>query len=232
MVAFIYPPQWFYGKDLLIDLVSILTLSLVAFFSFRYYLINKNNRNYLYLTVSFLLIALAFACKILTYFTIYYHIIETKHIGALTLTYQTIKSSDILFFLGYLLYRFLTLIGLYALYLIYQKDHSKSTIFLIVYLLLISAYFSNNAYYLFNITSLMLLILISRAFFKNYTLRGSQPSRLIFYSFSIISISQVIFIFIKINSLLYVFAEIVQLIGYILLLFAFIQVLRNAKKKK
>ena len=91
MVKLIYSPQWFYGKDVIIDIVSICVLLLIAFFSINYYRIKKN-RNYLYFALSFIILASSFLIKILMNINIYYKIIETKQLGIITVIYQSVKS--------------------------------------------------------------------------------------------------------------------------------------------
>jgi len=61
---------------------------------------------------------------------------------------------------------------------------------------------------------------------KHYT------AKLLALSFGVIAGSQLIFVFVRINPLLYVIAESIQLIGYIMLLITFVMVLRYGKKKK
>ena len=232
MIQVVYTPQWFYGKDILIDIVSIFVLSLIAFFSVRYYKVDKKNKNYLYLALSFFLISLSFLFRILTNFTIYYKVLETKQIGLLTFTYHAVKLTNILFFVGFFLYRLLTLLGLYMLYSIYQKNQPKSNIFIVTYLILISTCFSQSAYYIFHATALMLLLFVTAQYYKNYTRNKDFTAKSLVSSFALITISQIFFMFVEVNTLLYVIAEFIQLFGYGILLFTFIKVLQNAKKKK
>ncbi|MBS3136751.1 hypothetical protein J4401_07405 [Candidatus Woesearchaeota archaeon] len=230
MIELVYSPNWFHGKDIIIDTVSIVVLSLIAFFSIRCYRIDKENKNYLYLAISFIVIAFSFLFSIITNFTIYYKSIETANLGFLTLTYQAMRSTDILFFIGYLMHRILMLSGLFMLYCIYDK-HSKSGMFLGLYLILVSTYFSRSAYYIFHLTMLVMLLIITLQYWKNYRKVMNKTSKWLFYGFSLITLSQIVFIFINTNPLLYVAAEIIQLLGYIGLLITFIKVLKDGKKK-
>lgn len=231
MIEVIYTPTWFHGHDIVIDIVSALVLFLIAFFSIKYYKINTKNKNYLFLASSYFLIGLSFLSKILTNFTLYYEVEETRHLGFVTLTYETLHSTNTLFFLGFLFYRILTLLGLYVLYSIYVKQPT-SNIFIIFYLILVLTYFSQSAYYIFYITSLLLLIFITHSYIKNSKKTRHYTAKLLAISFAIITASQLAFVFVKINPILYVIGELVQLIGYILLLITFILVLRYGKKTK
>lgn len=232
MVEIVYSPQWFYGKDIVIDLVSVVVLLLIAFFALKYYSIEKKNKNYRQLAISFFLLALAFAMKILTYFTIYYKAIETKSIGAFTLTFEAVKSSYLLIFVGEFFYHLITLIGLLMLYSIYKKKQCWSTMFIVVYLLFVITLFEQNIYYIFHLTCLILLVFITHQYYTNHVKNKKLPSMLLFYSFMIITLSQVLFIFIQVWDDLYAIAEIVQLVGYILLAVTFIMVLFYGKKTR
>src|SRR3989338_672756 len=231
MIQVVYTPQWFYSKDLLIDTVSAFVLLLIASFAVRYYKLNKKNKNYLYLAGSFFLIAMSFLFKILTNFTIYYKVFVTRHLGNYILTYPTIQVSNILFIVGYLLFRLLTLLGLYMLYSIYQKNQSKSNIYLIVFFILILTYFSELEYFIFHIVALALLALITLQYYKTYRKNKQPASKFVTASFAIIGVSQIFSIFVFYNNVYYVIAELIQLVGYLILLMTFIRVLRDAKKK-
>jgi hypothetical protein len=229
MLHIVYSPQWFYGKDIAIDLVSIFVLLLVAYFSINYYKIKKN-KNYLYLASSFGTIAIAFIFKILMNFKIYYHAIETKKIGFLTLTYRTVESSDTLFFLGFLLFQILTLLGLYMLYSLYHKQ-SKSNHLLIIALIIGLTYFSYSTYYIFHMASFMILTLILIQYLNNYIDKRYSSTIMMTISLGAITFSQVLFMLIGLNTTLYVAAEITQLFGYTGILATLIMVLKSGSKK-
>ena len=150
--------------------------------------------------------------------------------GFATFTYSAIQSSDVLFSVGFLVHRILMLFGLFLLYLLYSKTN-KTNIFLIVYLILISTYFSRSAYYVFHLTSLIFLVAITIQYWRNYRSIRHNSNKWLFYSFSLITLSQIIFVFIGITTHFYVVAESIQLLGYITLLIAFIKVLQDGKKK-
>ena len=225
-------PSWFYGKDILIDLVSMIVLLCIGYFSFQYHKLDKKRPGYSLFTVSFLLLSIAFIFKILTNFTIYYTATITQQIGIFTLTHQGVQSSDIFSVWGTLLFRTLTLLGFYLLYTHYYKKQERTTIIFVIYLLLITTYFSRIAYYIFHATLLLLLLYISYQQYQNYQRTKDKPAQMVFYSFITIALSQLTFIFMGTNQLYYVLAEMIQLIGYTLLLVSFLMVLHHGKKNK
>ncbi len=230
MFRILFSPKWFYGKDILIDIFSVLVLSLIAMFSIKYYKMDKSNKKYLWFAWSFILLAGSFVAKILTNFTIYYHTVNTKTIGLFTFTYNTVSVSNILFVSGFFMYIFFTLIGIIGLYLIYNKV-PKSSIFILLFLAAVITYFSSHDYFVFHLTSFMLLLIISLKYLEHYNNNEKRVSKILMISFFIITFSQFLFIFIGISEAFYVAAEIIQLTGYLLLLRTFIGVIKNGKKK-
>ena len=228
MLQLVYSPQWFYGKDIIIDVISIILLFLVSFASVRYYFM-KRNKNCMYLAVSFVTIAVSFMFKIMTNFTLYNHEIKTHTLGLLTITYQTTEVTGALFHVGFLLHRILSLLGFYLLYSLYQKPN-KTSHALAIFLLLVSAYFTESAYYIFHLTLLLILVLIAILYWPNIQ-RDNKSTILIAVSYITIAVSQLLFILVLVSTNFYVISEIVQLIGYAGLFSAFLMATRHGKKK-
>jgi hypothetical protein len=224
--------EWFYGKDIVIDIISTAVLILIAFFAFRYYRMDKNNKRFLYFVASFGLMAVAFIFKILTHFNIYYHTTQTKQIGAITLAYSTVKVSEIWIYCGFIGYWFLMLLGLYLLYSVYLKDQAKSSMLLIGYLLFIVSLYSTYEPHVFHITCLILLSIITFIYLGKYNEEKNRQTMGIAISFLIIALSQASFVFFIADSFFYEIGEIIQIVGYIILLFTFVKVLKHAKKKR
>lgn len=218
---------WFYQKDIFIDVFSSLVSLFILFYVIRYYRINKDEKYKLFI-ISFGLLTLSFIAKILTHFTIYYRTVGKIPTSPVTLT--VVQSSDILVFWGTLGYRILALIALYFLYLVYVEKHSKYTIFLTLYLLLVMGYHSSDAYYLFHVTLLLLFSMITWFIFKSYRKNKYVKTKLMGYSFLIITFSHAISMLLEVNPIFYIIAELIQLIGYLLLLVVFIRIIRNGKK--
>ncbi len=231
MIQLVFSPRWFYGKDILIDFFSIVILLMISLLAFRYYRINRRKKKHALLSLAFLVMALSFFFKILTNFTIYYKEIETKNLGFLTVTYSSIEHSHILFIVGFLLFRVFMLLGLLILYSIYEKNSSKKDVLILAYFIIISTYFGRSAYYLFHISTLPFLIIITNDYFVNYRKNKYPNSKRLAYSFAIITLSQVFFIFVELSPVIYVIAELIQLLGYALLFLTLIKVLKHGKKK-
>ena len=228
VVKLVYSPQWFFGKDILIDIVSIFVLLLIAFFSIKYYNIKKN-RNYIYLTLSFVILAASFLAKILINFNVYYKVIETQDLGVISAVYQGMKATHSIFITSFVIYWLSTLFGYYILYSIYQNQ-SLSNFLFGAYLISVSTYISYPDYRTFHLTLLVILSLITALHLKRYLNNKYLATKLLALSFGIITLSQIFFILIDWNINLYVTGELIQLVGYISLLFTFIMVLKYGRQ--
>ncbi|HLC47181.1 MAG TPA: hypothetical protein VJI75_05640 [Candidatus Nanoarchaeia archaeon] len=226
----VYSPHWFYGKDIAIDFVSIIVLLLIAFFSYQCYKTRKTCRNPLWLAVSFFLLALSFAAKILVNFTLYREVLRTESIGPFSMIYETMAASPVLFIAGFFAYRVLTLLGLYMLYSVYSERQSFTTKVLIMFFILMSTHLSYSSYYAFHVTALALLALTTYTYIQKMCECGMKTSLLLAFSYGLITLSQFFFIFIRAQESLYVIGEAVQLVGYLLLAFIFLRALYHGKK--
>lgn len=229
MVKLVYSPQWFYGKDILIDIVSIFILLLIAFFSIRYYNI-KRNKNYIYLTLSFVILAGSFLAKILINFNVYYKLIETQDLGIVSAVYQSMKATHSIFITSFVVYWLSMTFGYYILYSIYQNQ-SLSNFLFGTYLITAYTYIAYPDYRTFHITLFVILALITAIHLKRYLNNRYVATKLVTLSFGIITLSQIFFIFIDWNIYFYVIGELMQLIGYISLLFTFIMVLKYGRQE-
>jgi len=232
MVQLIYSPLWFRGKDIVIDIFSVVVVLLIAFFSMKCYKLNKKNKNYFFLAISYLLIAASFFFKILTNFTVYTKIIEKKKFLIITLIYETVKPNYLLSFMSSILQKSLMLLGLYTLYVVLDKNKSRLDHAMIIALLLIITHLSHIRHLFYYMTALVLLMVITLKYYYLFKKNKQKTTKMLVYSFSIIAFSQILFFFMFRYRIFYAIAEIVQLIGFIGLLVTFIVVLNIGKKKK
>jgi hypothetical protein len=219
--------EWFQFPSLVIDLFSFIVLLLISAVSLKYYKLNKNKKS-LYLSISFSFIAISFLFKLLTNAALFYDKFVTPSNAQIII--QTIRDYNIFSNLTFTIFAFFSLIGLYLLYKLYQGKQTYSNILLMSYFILISTYFSKSNYYIFHLTSLIFLISISSFYWKQYSKNNFINTKLLAYSFSIITTSQIFFIFTTFGKLFYLTGEIVQLGGYALLLLIITHIQKNGKK--
>ncbi len=223
-----FTPGWFSGADIIIDIVSVVVLTLLAIIAFQYYRCSNKKVEYLWFSVATAFLSVGFLAKIFTNFTLYQHVWATKQVGIHVFLYHGVRASESFIFATNLIYHILTLLGLYTLFSLYYKKQHLASVILTVFLLFVTVYFTHSAYYVFHLTSLLILLFILIHYYQ--TAQKDQLGKMIFRSFCIIALSQLLFIFLSFNNLLYPIAEVVQLIGYLLLLISIIMVRSYGRK--
>jgi hypothetical protein len=224
-------PDWFLGKDVIIDIFSFMVLLLFFVLSFKNYKLDKNKK-LLFLGIGFVMISLAQLATIMTKLVLYYDTTITSQIGQAIITYSAIHSIDIFYYLGFFFYRLLTLTGLYVIYkLPLEREHKKDFILSLFFIVVVS-FFSKNLDYLFRLTALILLIFITRNYYVVYTINKSKKTMLLVLAFGILACSQIMFVLANPGSFVAVVANIWELISYIILLTLIIRIIHHHGTKK
>lgn len=229
-MRFVLTPDWFIGKDVLIEGFSFLVLLIFFILCIRNYKLNKNKK-IMYLGVGFALIAVAQLATILTKFVLYYDFTFTKSIGQAVIQYNIVKTVDIFYKIGFFFHRLLTLMGLYVIYRLPIKHKSPGDFLLALYFILISAMFSSRMNYLFHSTALILLVLITNNYYKVYIKNRFLNTKILVIVFGMLGVSQLMFALSNMESV-YVAASIIALLSYIIMLILIVRILKHGKKKK
>ena len=223
-------PDWFLGKDVLIETFSFIVLLIFTVLALKYYKLNKN-RNIFYLGFGFGLIALAQLATIFTKLVLYYNIGPSQAIGQAIITSQIVSSVDIFYYTGFLFHRFLTLAGLYIIYRLPRERKSIGDYALVIYFIMVSALLSREFFYLFHLTAIIILILIVENYYRIYERNKFINTKILMIAFGILALSQLIFILPGVE-IMFVLGNIVELISYTILLALIIRIWKYGKKKK
>lgn len=226
----VFTPDWFLGGDVLVEIFSFIILFLFFYLSVKSYKISKNKKS-LYLGFGFLLVALAELATTFTKFVLYYDTTFTQQVGRMIITYQVVKSVDIFYYIGFFFHKLFTLLGFYVIYRLPLRKKSFGDVLIALCFIFISALFSQAFYYLFHITALILLVLITNNYFEIYNKNRTSNTKLLIVAFSLLALSQVMFILSKLG-MLYVLAQLLQLVSYIILLILILRIIKYGKKKK
>lgn len=231
MVNFVFSPSWFYGIDVMFEGVTLLVSLAIALYAYRIYKFSEVKRYYWY-GISFLMLAGAFAAKIFTNITSYYNILERNSFGLADIAYQAAQGSDLFFMYGYAAYRLLTLLAFLGIYLVMSNKvkTSRSAVFLFTYFAFAMMYFSKKVAFAFHLTTALFLFFIFMFTFRNCYRKTTLKAACVTTAFFILMISQLLFIpGFYVGGTAYVAAEVVQLVGYVSMLFAFVMVRRATK---
>ena len=229
MFRLFYTPDWFNGLDLIFDAVSLFVALCIAVYSWRVYTIHKENK-YAYFSLSFILIALAFAGKMLMQGLLYYAPLRNAATAVLVPVVGKaatgINYSEIFFRIGFFVSMVAMLGAWLLLFFVSQKKEGRlkryyevSQIALFVYLLLLISVVSNFKYFVFYLTSAVILGMTVLNYYKNYlnTNKNKNAFR-VMIAFLLFLFGNFAFIFVFVAPALYVVGEILMLLGFLLLL--------------
>ncbi len=229
-MRFVPTPDWFLGKDVIIDGFSFLVLLIFFILCLRNYKLNKNKK-IMYLGIGFALISIAQLAMISTKFVLYYDFSFTQSIGQAVIQYNIIKTVDIFYKAGFFFHKLFTLLGLYVIYRLPIKQKSPGDFLLASYFIVISAMFDSQLNYLFHSTALILLVLITNNYYSIYKKNRFLNTKILVIVFGMLGLSQLLFILSKMEAI-YVAGNIIALLSYMIMLILVARILKHGKKKK
>jgi hypothetical protein len=228
----VFTPDWFAGFDVSIEVFSFIILSLFLYYSIKSYKITKNKKA-LYLGIGFFLIALGELATIFTKLVLFYDTTFTKQIGQMVVTYHITKSVDFFYEAGFFFHKLLTLFGLYIIYRFPLKKLATKDLLLTGLFIIVSAFLGQFFYFVFHIIVIVLLLMVTQNFKEIYAKNKLQTTKMLVTAFAILTASHIIFVLSAIK-FLYVIAQVMQLLSYLILLAVILRINKkeNAKSRK
>lgn len=238
MFRLFYTPAWFNGWDIIFESVILVIALLIAAYSFRIYKLNRESK-YAYFFFAFLLISLGLLVKIGTSATLYFTPIRDAALDALAPVVagpqSRLQFTDLFYRAGFFL-QMVPMLGAWLLiFFISQKSRERLTkwyevsqIALFIYLIVLISFVANFKYIVFYLTSTVLLSLIVLNYYKSYLNNDHNKNTfLVMFSFLLILLSNIFFIFVFSVDSFYVIGEILLLIGFLLLLYVYRKVVKK-----
>ena len=226
MVLYVYSPQWFYGLDSIFEVVSVIVGLLIALYGYKTYRYTSQRR-YLHFAASFFLVAFAFLINILSNFIYYTKSLENKVIELTAIDVVVIKQITWVSRFGSLIGVFFMLLAFLLLFITVYKINDKKINLLLVYLVFVAALYSKHSFIFFHGTLLVLISLIFAYYYKNYRAKHTKNRVFVALSFLMMALSQLFFMISAFSGFMFVAAQTAQLVGYLILLFTIILVLKK-----
>ena len=239
MFRLFYTPSWFNGLDIIFEAVILVIALMIAAYSYRIFRLNKDNNKFSYLSLAFILIALGFAVKIGTSATLYFTPIRDVALGILAPVVSGPQSdlqfADLFYRAGFFLQMASILAGWLLIFFVSQKSrdrlskwHEISQMALFVYLIFLISFVANFQYMIFYLTSAVLLSLIVLNYYKNYLNKNNNKNAyLVMFSFLLVLLGNICFIFVFVLGNFYIVGEIFILIGFLLLLYVYRRIVKK-----
>lgn len=219
MILLLNGPYWFRGVDALFGLVYILVTLLIAAMSYKAYKLTEEKK-YSYFSTAFALMSLSFAVYS------FLNIALTMHLS------DTLNSILTEFDYGFLLHMVFMFAALTLLLVVTLKIEQKKVVMLLFALMLLLAVFSYQYYIKFHLISFLLLFILGHQFYTNYLEKKNFNAKLVFVSFYLLACAQVFFLVMIYNPIFYVVADILQLLGFLVLAYMFVRVLNHGRTKR
>lgn len=227
-------PEWFHGWDIVFNTVGIIAAFLIAAYSWRIYRFHKENK-YAYLSLAFLLIVLSLTFGALANGVLYFKPIRDTAADVLgPVVGQHLQFSH-LYYRAIFFLQMASMLGAWLLvFFISQKPRDRlkkyyevSQIALFIYLILLISVVSNFEYFVFYLTSSVLLGLIVLNYYKNYLNNNNKNTYLVMLSFLFILAGNISLIFVFLFNGVYVLGQALMLIGFLLLLYTYHNVINR-----
>ena len=228
--SYVFGPKWFYGFDSIIELIAIIVSVLLVYYSYKCFKLTKENK-YLYFSTAFLSLTFAFITKIIGTLAIYKPAITRSALGSSIHQTFTGLTPSYINALAFIAYIFFMLLGFMILFLIISRLTWKNqrVVVLLVYFVFLATWISVIHYQLFYLTSFVLLLLITYSYYRNYREIKSEKAGFVVIAFGILLVSQAFFVFVIYSRIIYVLAELIQLLGFVYLLIPFILIFKRPK---
>ncbi len=221
-------PDWFHGFDIIFDTIGLLICLLIAGYSYKLFRRTKENRLG-YFSLAFVLMSIGFLFKAATSAILYFS--PVRDVAATLLAPvagQELVFADLLYRGAFFVQMTTTLGALLLIFFISQKArerlhkwHEVSQIALFVYLVLLISAVSNFQYFVFYLTSSVLLGLITLNYYKNYLNTQNKNAMQVMIGFIFLLLGNLLFIFVFVNGDSYVAGEVLQLLGFLILLMTY-----------
>ncbi|MBW6442420.1 hypothetical protein K0A97_01395 [Patescibacteria group bacterium] len=224
-------PEWFLGKDIMMGIFVLIVLIVFFVLAFKGYRLSKN-KSLLNLGIGFGLIALAQIANLLTKFVIYYDTPLISSIGTMIIQSGVVNSVSILYGLSFFFHRFLSLLGFYLIYRLPKEKKGYGGDFaLVIFFILISAFISKEQSYIFNLTALFLLVLISINYYDLYKKNKFFNTKILFMGFMMLTLTNLIMVFGNFD-FMFITGSFLELISYTVFLGLIIKILKNGKETR
>lgn len=226
-----YTPVWFNGWDIVFEGIIVLIALLIATYSWKAYQLNKENR-FAYFSLALLLIALGLGLKIITGSITYFDPARDVALKTLRpLAGEHLEFTPLLYRTGFFLQMVPVLGALLLIFFVSQKPRDRlhkyyelSQIALFVYLILLISVVSNFKYFVFYLTSAVLLGLITLNYYKNYLNSRNTNAFRVMTAFLILLFANIFFVFVFLVEEFYVLAEVLLLLGFLVLLYTYYKI--------
>lgn len=229
MFSLFSTPNWFQAWDVVFDLVGLVAALLISGYSWKVYRVNRENK-FAYLSLAFLMVFLGLLAKSFTSSVLYFFTVRDTVAQVLRpAAGQSLAYAD-LYYRAAFFFQMVFMLGAWLLiFLISQKSRERlrkyyevAQMALFVYFILLISIVSNFQYFVFYLTSAVILGLVVLNYYKNYLNSNKNKNAFrVMLSFLFILLGNLILVFVFLFPEIYVLGEALVLVGFLLLLYTY-----------
>lgn len=218
-------PEWFFGYDIVLEILFAIITMFVSFYAWKIYKITEE-RNIRLFSLGFLFISLSYIIQSVLNFIILKQL-EEEICGIVNL-----ESVYLLNLFGIYFHSILFLIGLLLLTYVALKIYSLRTFILLFILVFVSLYFSSHKTFMLYLLSATLLGFIVYYHITNYLNNRKATTLLVTIAMMTLFAGYLYFMFAIDKPLYYVIGHVLELLAYLLVLGNLILILKAGNKKQ
>jgi len=224
MASLFVEPSWFFGYDIVLELLFVIIAGLVSYYAWKIYKVT-GERNLKLFSLAFLFIMLSYVIQSVMNF-----IILAKFDDDMTLL---MNLRSVYFFNLFAIYAqaILFLIGLLLLAYIALKIFSLQTFVLLFILVFTSLFFSPYKTFMLYLLSTVLLAFIVYYYLNNYWNNRKASTLMVLIAMICLFVSNLSFIFATDEASYYVVGHILELTAYVLVLVNLLVIIRFGRQK-
>jgi hypothetical protein len=223
MGVYINSPEWFAGIDSGIESLSLIVALIVSWYSYKVYRLSGEKR-YKHFSAAFLLSGIAYLFKIASQLIIYKKVMVLQEIGPFLVSRKVLEPVTWLHTYSYAVFSILMLFSMLILLAVAFRIHDKPTLILLTYFMVIITLLTGHALPVLHLTLALMAVMLVFHFYTNYAKNHACQALYVTLAFLSIFFSHVVMMFMMYNTTIYVVSEVLQLVGFGLLLYAFILV--------
>ncbi len=217
---------WVSGVDCAFDLIAIIVALLLTLFAYKIYLFCKI-REYKFFSLAFLAIAGSFFFKILTHISLHKDPVLEVVTNTVSFAVHSSTNLRLAFIISIFAWRALFLAGFLLYYVLLDKSRNNRQLFLSLYFATAIAALSIYQSVVFYITSAIVFVFIVYMLYINSQQNKAKHVSAVFYAFTLLLAAQVTFIFVSLHKNIYFVGEILQLVGFGLLLANYVLLMKR-----
>jgi hypothetical protein len=213
-------PDWFFGLDVVFELVFALVTLMVGLYAFKTYKLSDQRQSKIF-GLAFIFFSISYFVQSFLNFAIISKLGESI---CNTIKLQSVTTFNLL---GIYFHMFFFITGLITLVYITLKINNIKTYFLLLLVSFLSLILSFNRIYWFYVLSSLLLVFIVVHYFSNFSKNKRFKTLLVLIAFIFLLFSHLHFIFSVNHALFYAIGHFLELIAYILILINLLLILKK-----